>query len=238
MAATRAAREGRTPTAPEGRIRVRSAATPSLPRSRQAVNVTEVTIAKTPFRVLRKRKDSVRGLLTSYAEAASKADQLGQPVEIIITVRPDKAAPGISIEPAKGDVLDQALRDARARDTARASEILTSPDIVTAREFGALIGASHETVNQKLRRPGEILALEGATRGLRYPIWQVIEDGRPLPGLADLFRILGGESWTVYRFLIERHGELDGETGLQALKRNRVGHVLAAARNISEGVFA
>lgn len=229
--------EGRTPARAGGRIRVRSIAAQTRAGNRRTSDVTEVTVATKLFRMLRKHKDSVRGVLSSYAEAASEADRLGQPIDITITVRPNKAAPGITVEPAKGDALDRALREGRARGTARVGEILKSPDMVTAREFGALIGASHETVNQK-RRSGEILALEGATRGLRYPTWQVTEDGRPLPGLADLFRILGGEPWTVYRFLLQRHGELDGETGLDTLKRNRVEKALAAARNVSEGIFA
>ena len=90
---------------------------------------------------------------------------------------------------------------------------------------------------QSKRRSGEILALEGATRGLRYPTWQVTEDGRPLPDL-PFYSNLWAEPWTVYRFLLQRHGELDGETGLDTLKRNRVEKALAAARNVSEGIFA
>ncbi len=219
-----------------GRIRVRSGAASAVAANPSANNVTEVTVAKTSFRLLREHKGSMRKLLTSYAAAASEAERLGQPIDIIITVKPNKAEPAVVAQPAKNDALDQALAEAHARGTALVVNILKSPDMVTAREFGALIGASHETVNQK-RKLGEVLALEGPTRGLRYPKWQVTPDGRPLPGLADLFRTLGGHPWTVYRFLLQHHGELGGETALDALKRNRVEQALAAARNVSEGAF-
>jgi hypothetical protein len=156
---------------------------------------------------------------------------------MIFTVNPNKAESATVERRVKGDALDQALVEARARGTTRVAEILRSPEMVTAREFGALIGASHETVNQK-RKSGEVLALEGATRGLRYPKWQVTADGRLLPGLSDLFEALGGQPWTVYRFLLQRHGELAGETALDALKLNRVDQALAVARTVSEGAFA
>ena len=234
MAASKSIKIGGGLKRREGRIRVFGGA---VTASSSADEVAEVTVAKTSFCMLREHKDSMRKLLTSYAAAAAKAERLGQPVDMIVTVRPNKGKPVIVGQSDKGDTLDQALVEARARGMARVADILKSPDMVTAREFGMLIGASHETVNQK-RKSGEVLALGGATRGLRYPKWQVTPDGRPLPGLADLFRTLGGDPWTVYRFLLQRHGELDGETALDALKQNRVEQALATARNVSEGTFA
>jgi hypothetical protein len=196
-----------------------------------------VTLPMTLLRKLAEREPRVGKLLSGYAEATSQAERLGEPVEMIVTVDPAKAEPTIVAKPARGDALDRALTKARSRGAGLVSNIMKSPDMVTGREFANLIGASHETVNQK-RKSNEVLALEGATRGLRYPKWQVTDDGRLLPGLPKLFRELGGNSWTVYRFLLQRHGELGGKTGLEALKRNHLDKVLATARNISEGVFA
>lgn len=236
MAQSKLVKVGRASKPRGRRVRFKSAAASAMTAGSASAEVTEVTVAKTSFQTLRKHKGFVRKLLTSYADAASKAERLGRPVDMIVTVTP-KAEPAIVAKPAEGDALDQALIEGRARGASRVAEILKSPDMVTAREFGALIGASHETVNQK-RKSGEVLALEGATRGLRYPRWQVTSDGRPLPGLSELFRALGGQPWTVYRFLLQRHGELDGETGLDALKRNRVSEALTAAGSVSEGAFA
>ena len=109
--------------------------------------------------------------------------------------------------------------------------------MLTAREFGPLVGMSHETVNQK-RRSGELLGLQGATRGYRFPRWQITEEGLPLPGLATLSGILGGGPWTVYRFLSSPHNELGGETALCALRAGRAEAVAAVARNVAMGVFA
>jgi hypothetical protein len=176
-------------------------------------------------------------MLASYAGAVEKAERLGRSFEVVIKVTPDHAVPAIEARPADGDALDCALAAARQRGALRVAEIIQSPDMLTAREFGRLIGASHETVNQR-RKTGEVLALEGAKRGLRYPKWQVTDDGRLLPGLAEVARELPGGSWSVYRFLMQPHGELDGRTALDALKAGRVHRVLEAARGVAEGTFA
>jgi len=52
-----------------------------------------------------------------------------------------------------------------------------------------------------------------------------------LPELPQLFDLLGGSSWTVYRFLIQHHPELQGDTALSALLYGKVEKVLAAAEN-------
>jgi hypothetical protein len=117
------------------------------------------------------------------------------------------------------------------------AEILKSPDMLPGRAFASLIGASPETVNQK-RKVGDLLGLEGATRGVRFPKWQVTDDGRPLPGLRSLFGILGGDPWTVFRFLTQKHNELAGETALQAMKAGRLKAVQDLARNLEAGAFA
>jgi len=87
-------------------------------------------------------------------------------------------------------------------------------------------------------KTGDVLALDGATRGLRYPKWQITDDGRLLSGLAELMKELPGGPWAVYRFLLQPHSELNGKTGLDALKANRVRQALDVARGISQGTFA
>ena len=116
------------------------------------------------------------------------------------------------------------------------TEILKGEDMLTAGEFGKLIGASHETVNVKRRR-FEVLGLEGATGGVRYPRWQVVDGGLLLPGLKQLFATVGA-AWTVYRFLCTTHAELAGCTGLDALKKGQVDAALSVARNQVAGTFS
>lgn len=107
-------------------------------------------------------------------------------------------------------------------------------------EAGPLIGASHETVNTKRKRH-EVLGLEGATRGVKYPRWQVTDSGLPLPGLPKLFEVLGEQPWIVFRFLKTPHAELGGKTALDVLKTGRVDAVdtvVGVAENQAAGAFS
>jgi hypothetical protein len=175
-------------------------------------------------------------LLKHVGEAADRAERLGQAVDLTIRIRP-AAEPAIGGPRAPADALDHALAQARARGAVWVADVLKSPDMVSAREFGPLVGMSHETVNQK-RKSSEILGLKGSTRGYRFPLWQITPQGLPLPGLKALFETLGGEPWTVHRFLLMRHNELAGQTALEALKAGRSDAVIAVAQNMSMGVFA
>jgi hypothetical protein len=98
------------------------------------------------------------------------------------------------------------------------------------------MGASHETINKRRQR-GELLALEGATRGFRYPSWQVGPDGLPVPGLVEVSSEITGGPWAVYQFLTETHGSLRGRTAIEALVAGDLDDVLDAARSIGRGAF-
>lgn len=104
---------------------------------------------------------------------------------------------------SEGDALDAAIARARVRGEKRIAELFKSPDMLTEREFGLLVGASHETI-EKWRAGGDVLALDGAGLEPRYPKWQITDDGRILPGLKKIGEELGS-SWMVYRFLLQNH---------------------------------
>jgi len=220
-----------------GSIRVRSDARAGATATAARVEMAEVTVGRNSFNTLRQHKGALRKVLTTYADALVKAERSGQSFELVIKVHPNRAEPAVEERFASGDALERALNAARQRGVVRVAEIMKSPDMLSARQFAPLIGASHETVNQK-RKTGEVLALDGATRGLRYPKWQITDDGRLLSGLAELMKELPGGPWAVYRFLLQPHNELNGKTGLDALKANRVRQALDAARGISQGTFA
>ena len=76
-----------------------------------------------------------------------------------------------------------------------------------------------------------MLGLKGAKPGLRFPKWQVTSDGGLLPNLPRLFKVLRGESWTVYRFLTQHHPKFERNTALSALQSGKVAKVFAAAEN-------
>lgn len=102
--------------------------------------------------------------------------------------------------------------------------------MLSSDEFAKLIGVTREAVRLK-RKKNEVLGLEGAKRGVKYPRWQVTSDGRLLPELPALFEKLGGDPWSVYRFLRQHHPEVGEMTALDALKRGQVTKVLNAADN-------
>lgn len=52
--------------------------------------------------------------------------------------------------------LEGSLSAARERGAFKISEILKGEDMLTATQFGSLIGASHETVNLKRRQMSEL----------------------------------------------------------------------------------
>ncbi|WP_375268721.1 antitoxin Xre/MbcA/ParS toxin-binding domain-containing protein, partial [Phenylobacterium sp.] len=102
--------------------------------------------------------------------------------------------------------------------------------------FATLIGATRETVRQKLKRR-EVLGLQGAKRGVRYPAWQVTRDGGLLPGLPALFELLGDSPWAVFRFLTQPVPGLGGEAPKDRLRAGKVAEVLDLAEGQARGDF-
>jgi hypothetical protein len=134
------------------------------------------------------------------------------------------------------DALAGALAEARGRGAARAAEILAGRDMLSADDFARLIGVTREAVRQKLRRH-EIIGLQGAKRGVRYPAWQVSGDGALLPALPRLSAVLGESPWTLYRFLTQPNPAFKGKPPLDSLRTGRIEPVIAAAQSQARGDF-
>ncbi len=131
-----------------------------------------------------------------------------------------------------GGDLEAALAAARARGRDRVAEILAQSDMLSAEDFAQHLGTTRATINTK-RVGKQVLGLQGATRGYRYPAWQIGEDGRPFAALPSLFAAFDDSPWAVYRFLVQEHGELGGLTGIEALRRRKDGEVLEAAESVA-----
>ncbi len=216
----------------------RTARLPALSRTvriHAGEETTEVTVSKVRYKRIATNGRVLGKVITGYADTAAKAKRTGRTCSFTFTVTPDGEAKVVA-EETDDDPLGAALARARARGTSKVATILNSADMLTARDFGSLIGASHETVNVKRRRH-ELLGLEGATRGVRYPRWQITDAGLPLPGLPKLFEALGEQPWTVYRFLRTAHPELGGGTALDALRAGQVDAVVEVARNQAASTF-
>lgn len=127
------------------------------------------------------------------------------------------------------------LAAARERGRLLVADIMARRDMKSADEFASLLGTTRMTVNTK-RRNGEILGLQGATRGFRFPAWQIGRDGRPYPELKRLHELLG-DPWAVYRFMTSPEPGLRHLTGRQALAQGKGRWVLEIAEGIAQGAF-
>ncbi len=185
------------------------------------------------FKVLLKERMKV--LLQGYGNAIDKSRAEGQRVSFRVDVDPEGGTAVTPIAddvvlPPRSDNLESALTAARERGRLRAADILSHEDMLSAEEFAKLLGTTRVTVNTK-RRTGQVLGLDGAKRGFRFPNWQLNAEGKPYAELASLHELLGGP-WAVYRFLVQRHGELNGMTGREALERGKVKSALKAAESV------
>lgn len=124
------------------------------------------------------RKGSIDKILKGYFAIAKKAKKAGRTLHYTVRVSPDGEAKlvneAVAAPVTESDALESALAAARERGQVKVAEILKGDDMLTASDFGSLIGASHETVNVKRGR-GEVLRLQSATRAVRYPRWQVTD---------------------------------------------------------------
>jgi hypothetical protein len=208
----------------------------------QAAHLEAIVVDK---RVWQSMKSHDAAALKKVANWISKARAVSgdKPpgVRLVVAMDPKRRIPTFGIEdaetePVGSDDLDAAISEARERGVNRAAQILAGREMLSVAEFAKFIGVSREAVRAKHQRR-EVLGLQAAKRGLRFPKWQVTSNGGLLPGLPQLFNLLGGDSWTVYRFLIQHHPELEDATALSALQRGKVDKVLAAAENTA-GAFS
>lgn len=178
-------------------------------------------------------------VLSGVSEGVKRARNTGGTVRVTYVIRSSDQEPEIEIEeiaPQK-DALDIALAAAEQRGIERVAEILKRPEMLSADEFADEIGSTRETVNKKRKRH-EVLGLEGAKRGMRFPKWQIGDDGQLLVGLVQLFEALNGHPWAVYRFLLQKSASLGGRTGLEMLRAGRIEDAVGAARSIGRGDFS
>jgi len=99
--------------------------------------------------------------------------------------------------------LDLALAQAEERGTGSAAMILSSNEMVPSSEMANLIGISRQAVDKR-RLAGQLLALKGGARTLKYPRWQILPTGEVISGLKEVLQRVAGDTWTAYRLLREK----------------------------------
>lgn len=199
--------------------------------------------------VLVKRPAKMKPLLQGYGEAVAKSREVGRPVRFRVEVDPSGETTVTAVEGLEADTatvlveeagepsaeLREALAAAHERGRLRAAEILAGPDMLSADALAEVLGTTRATINTK-RQNRQLLGLDGAKRGFRFPVWQIGPEGKPYPELPKLHDRLG-EPWAVYRFLVQPQGALGGMTGREALEGGRGRAALEAAESLVSGDF-
>lgn len=193
------------------------------------------------FRALAAQPEIVRKLVEAFGRIVAGAAERSPSAPLAVTIDfggkseiVDFAADAATPDEADRDA---AFAAARARGRIRAAEVLGRSDMLSADQMAERLGISRMTVNARRQRH-ELLGLDGAKRGFRFPEWQVDEDGRPIASMPRLFELLGPSPWGVYRFLTQRHDALGGATGMDALRRGQTDKVLDAAESLARGDFS
>jgi hypothetical protein len=93
---------------------------------------------------------------------------------------------------------------------------------------------SRETINKRAQR-GQLLALEFAKRGKRYPDWQFDERLAGAPVERVLAALATLEPWARYRFFTQPQPGLGGRTPVEALRQGAVDAVRQAAESWATG---
>ena len=206
---------------------------------------TTIPIASKAFGTLSRNGRRVGQLIESFSIALDHMRETGRAVRMTVDVEPKGALKIREIDagseesvnqaaPIVADAnLERALASARERGQRRVAEILSDPDMLSADNFARMLGTTRATINAK-RQNRQLLGLEGATRGFRFPSWQIGEDGKPFAALPALFERFGDSPWAVYRFLVQHHPEFDGATGRDALRQGRASKVVEAAESVAE----
>ncbi len=207
----------------------------------------DFAVSVDPFvlRALSTQPASVKNLIDRFGKLLARAQKSGQASGFTVLIdakgKPrfeplsDRTADGRA--PAEDVHLEGALEAARERGRLRSAAILDQSDMLTAEAFADRLGVSRMTVNAR-RQKRELLGLDGAKRGFRFPAWQVDEKGKAFDVLPKLFDLLGNNPWTVYRFLTQRHAALEGVSAKDALRQGKATLVLQAAESLAQGDFA
>lgn len=197
------------------------------------------------LKTLSARPATVRSLVERFGQLVARTKEGGQARGFTVMIDakgnakfgPLPHREALSPPAAEDEHLEASLAAARERGRLRSAQILDQNDMLTAEQFAERLGVSRMTVNAR-RKKHELLGLDGAKRGFRFPAWQVDDDGKAFAALPQLFELLGENAWTVYRFLTQRHAALDGSAAKDALRQGKTTQVLRAAESLAQGDFA
>ena len=103
-------------------------------------------------------------------------------------------------------------------------------------EIAARLNTSREAISA-WRKEGQLLGVESAKRGLRYPAEQLGPNDAPLP-VGDIIREFDGDHWAAWRFLAMPVHGLGGATGFELLRAGKLGALKAVLEGRAYGAFS
>ena len=95
-------------------------------------------------------------------------------------------------------------------------EVLDADEMLTSAQLGKLLNASRHEIIDKVKS-NSVLALQGNTRGFKFPAWQLDAKNRVLKGIKELLECLDGDHWAAYRYLSNFYPDGTGRRGYQVL---------------------
>ena len=110
-------------------------------------------------------------------------------------------------------------------------------ETISSEEIAKRLNTNRETISQ-WRAGGRLLGVEGAKRGVRYPIAQIGKNLAPLSGIQQVLEAMDGDHWEAWRFLAGEIDELDNATGFDALRAGRIEELLEVLEARANGSFS
>ena len=115
-------------------------------------------------------------------------------------------------------------------------QVIDLAKTLSSDEIAEKLNATRETINA-WRKSGKLLGVEGAKRGVRYPLDQLGANYAPLP-IEDIIRELNGDHWAAWRFLAGPIHELGGRTGFELLRAGKLKELMSVLEGRAYGAFS
>lgn len=115
-------------------------------------------------------------------------------------------------------------------------EVPDADEMLTVAEVSELLNASRHEVFDKVKN-NSVLAIQGNTRGLRFPAWQLDAKNRVLKGIKELLECLDGDHWAAYRYLSNFYPDGTGRKGYQVLQQEGADPLIKWISSCESGNF-